>query len=263
MDLDLARFVEAYILPSAMNILTALAVFFVGRWIAKLLVRGARALMDRSQMDVSLRKFLADVLYAVLLIAVATAALDAVGIETTAVIAVLGAAGLAVGLALQGSLSNFAAGVMLIVLRPYRVGDLVAIGKYLGRVDAIKVFHTVLITADHREVTIPNGKIIGDSIENLTVLGRRRVEIVVSVAHGTNLHQTRQWLESVVKADDRVHAQPEPSIDLAEVGTDSVKLYLRPWTSVEDYAVVAARTMEKVKETLDSHGVKFQLALQG
>jgi small conductance mechanosensitive channel len=262
MELDLAQFVDQYVVPSVMNIVTAIAVFFVGRAIARLIVRGAGALMDRSQMDTSLRKFLTDVLYAVLLVAVITAALDAIGVETTAVIAVLGAAGLAVGLALQGSLSNFAAGVMIIVLRPYRVGDLVAIGKYVGTVDAIRVFHTILVTGDHREIIIPNGKIISDSIENLTVLGTRRVEIVVSVAHGTNLHQAREWLAGVVSADDKVHASPAPSIDLAEVGPEAVKLYLRPWTSVEDYAAVAARTMEKVKETLEGHGVKFQLALQ-
>jgi small conductance mechanosensitive channel len=262
MDLDFSQFMDRYVVPSAMNILTAIAVFVVGRWIARLAVRAARAVMDRSQMDVSLRKFLTDLLYAVMLVAVVTAALDAVGIETTAVIAVLGAMGLAIGLALQGSLSNFAAGVMIIVLRPYRVGDLVAIGKYVGRVDVIKVFHTIVITADHREVTIPNGKIIADSIENLTVLGTRRIDIVVSVAHGTNLHEAKQWLETAVKADDRVHASPAPAVDLAEVGADAVKLYVRPWTSVEDYAVVAARTLERVKETLDQRGVKYQLALQ-
>jgi small conductance mechanosensitive channel len=262
MDLDFTQFMDQYVVPSAMRILTAVAVFIVGRWISRLVVRAARAVMDRSQMDVSLRKFLTDLLYAVLLVAVVTAALDAVGIETTAVIAVLGAMGLAVGLALQGSLSNFAAGVMIIVLRPYRVGDLVAIGKYVGRVEVIKVFHTIVITADHREVTIPNGKIISDSIENLTVLGTRRIDLVVSLAHGTNLHEAKQWLERVVRADDQVHASPAPTIDLAEVGAEAVKLYVRPWTSVEDYPAVAARTMERVKETLEQHGVKFQLALQ-
>ena len=150
-------------------------------------------------MDVSLRKFLGDVVYAIMLVAVIIAALDAVGVKTTAVVAVLGAAGLAIGLALQGSLSNFAAGVMLIVLRPYKVGDLVDVGKYLGRVDAIRVFQTIIITADNREVTIPNGQIIAQPIENLTVLGRRRVDLVVTVAQATDLAQVRSLLESVVQ----------------------------------------------------------------
>ena len=163
-------------------------------------------------------------------------------------IAVLGAAGLAIGLALQGSLSNFAAGVMLIVLRPYKVGDLVTIGKYLGRVEAISVFQTIIVTADHREVTIPNGQIIAQPIENLTVLGRRRVDLVVSVAQASDLHRVRaaarRRRRSPTRASSRRRA---PTIDIAEITDASVKLYLRPWTSVENYTKVATDTMERIK----------------
>src|SRR5947199_159450 len=179
MTVDALRAVaDVHLIPFGVKLVIALAIFVLGRWISRAVLRALDRVMDRSKMDVSLRKFLGDVAYAVLFIVVVIAALDTVGVKTTAVVAVLGAAGLAVGLALQGSLSNFAAGVMLIVLRPYKVGDLVMIGKYTGRVDAIKVFHTVLITGDYREVTIPNGSIISAPIENLTVLGRRRVDLV-------------------------------------------------------------------------------------
>ena len=150
---DVEAFAEAHLVPLGLRIVVALIIFIAGRQISRILLRALDRFMERSRMDVSLRKFLGDLAYAVLLISVIIAALDTLGVKTTAVIAVLGAAGLAIGLALQGSLSNFAAGVMLIVLRPYKVGDLVMINKYMGRVEAIKVFHTVVVTGDHREVT--------------------------------------------------------------------------------------------------------------
>jgi small conductance mechanosensitive channel len=253
---------NAYMLPVGLRLLMALAVFVVGRWIARAILRGFVRVMERSKLDVSVRKFLGDLVYAVALVAVAIAALDTVGVETTAVIAVLGAAGLAVGLALQGSLSNFAAGVMLIVLRPYKVTDLVTIGKYLGRVEAIKVFHTVLITADNREVAIPNATIIAAPIENLTVLGRRRVDLVVSINQATDLGRVRSLLEGVVHADNRVEASPSPSIDVAEITDAGVKLYLRPWTTTEHYGQVATETMERIKDAMDGAGLKFSVALQ-
>jgi small conductance mechanosensitive channel len=259
---DLSLWAQKYLVPVGIKILIGLAIVLIGRSIARSICKGLARVMERSNMDVSLRKFLGDVVYAVLLAAVAIAALDTVGVRTTAVIAVLGAAGLAVGLALQGSLSNFAAGVMLIILRPYKVGDQVVIGKYEGRVDAIRVFQTVLVTADNREITIPNGKIISDPIENMTVLGTRRIDITVSVEHGTNLHQARQWLEGAVASDKRIHATPAPTVNVAEVGTDAVKLHLRPWTSVADYAAASSAALERIKDTLDSNGVKGSVALQ-
>jgi small conductance mechanosensitive channel len=252
---------DRYLEPFGINLLTAAAIFFFGRWVARAIVRGSSALMDRGGMDVSLRKFLADVFYAVLMVVIVITSLDRLGVRTTAVVAVLGAAGLAVGLALQGSLSNFAAGVMIIVLRTYKVGDLVIIGKYLGRVDAIKVFHTILVTSDNREITIPNGSIVAGSIENLTVLGTRRVDILVTVGEGTDLHRVKQWLESIALSDRRVLTAPAPSIDLTEITADAIKLYLRPWTTVEDYGPVAADTLERIRETLTSHHVKFSVLL--
>jgi small conductance mechanosensitive channel len=178
------------------------------------------------------------------------------------VVAVLGAVGLTVGLALQGSLSNFAAGVMLIVLRPYKVADIVVIGKYLGRVDAIRIFQTVIITQDHREVTIPNGQIIAAPIENLSVLGHRRVDLLVSVAQAADLATVRQLLDRAVRADDRVRESPAPTIELAEITDAGMKLYVRPWTSVENYAKVAADTMERVKTAMEADKLKYSITLQ-
>jgi small conductance mechanosensitive channel len=265
MSLESVReFSNEYLVPIGLRIVIALIVFVVGRIIARAIVRWIGRAMDRSQVDVSLRKFLTDVGYAILLVAVIIASLDTIGIKTTAIVAVLGAAGLAVGLALQGSLSNFAAGVMLIILRPYKIADLVMIGKYLGRVDAIRVFHTVLITADSREIILPNGQIITGPIENLTTLGRRRVDLVVSVANNppAELYKVKQLLEGVVLGDKRVHQSPPATIDVAEITADNIKLNLRPWTSSDDYYAVAAETMERIKDTLEGAGIKYAVMLQ-
>jgi small conductance mechanosensitive channel len=175
---------------------------------------------------------------------------------------VLGAAGLAVGLALQGSLSNFAAGVMLIVLRPYKVGDVVVIGKHLGRIDAIKVFHTLMITADHRQVTIPNGGIIAAPIENLTVLGRRRIDFVINVPDPAKLVEVKQLLEGAVRADGRIESSPPPAIDVAEITDAAIKLHFRPWTAMEHYEQVASEIMQRLMQARDSAQLKFSVALQ-
>lgn len=260
---DVEAFANAHLAPIALRIVIAIIILVAGHQLSKLLARALERFMERSRMDASLRKFLSDLAYAAMIVSVIVAALDALGVQTTAVIAVLGAMGLAIGLALQGSLANFAAGVMLIVLRPYRVGDVVTIDKFTGRVEAIKVFHTVLVTADHREVTIPNGQIIAKPIENLTALGHRRVDLVVSVAQSSDLRRVRELLEGVVLGDQRIRRSPAPTIDVAEISDTGVKLYLRPWTSVDHYATVAADTMERVKEAMEAAELKYTVALQG
>src|SRR3569623_1681033 len=259
---DIDVFAHTYLLPFGMRILLALAIFIVGRWVARAILRLFDKVMQRSDVDISLRKFLTDVAYAVLLVGTVIAALDTAGVKTTAVVAVLGAAGLAIGLALQGALSNFAAGVMLIVLRPYKVGDQVTIGKYLGRVAAIRVFQTILITADNREITIPNGQIIAAPIENMTVLGRRRVDLVVSVNHPADLPQVRDLLGKAIAADDRIETTPKPTIEIAEITDATTKLYLRTWTKCDDYAGVATTAIEKIKNAMEAAQVKFSVAMQ-
>lgn len=256
------QFVEKHIAPVALDLLFGIALFVVGRWVARRIVRFVSHLMDNSRIEVSLRKFLADLMYAILLVAVVTASLDTIGIKTTAVVAVIGAAGLAIGLALQGSLSNFAAGVMIIVLRPYKVGDTVVIGKYEGRVEAIKVFHTFLVTADHREVIIPNSQVISAPLENMTVLGMRRVDIILTVAHGTDLREVKRSIEVILSSDVRVSLSPSPSIELYEVGTEALKFNVRPWTQVEHYQAVANDTIERIRESFVDHGYTFTAALK-
>ncbi len=259
---DISRFAEDHLLPFGGRILLALVVFYVGRLIARALIRGLQRVMERSNLDVSLRKFLSDLVYAIALVAIVIASLDTLGVKTTAVVAVLGAAGLAVGLALQGSLSNFAAGVMLIVLRPYKVGDLVTIGKYMGRVEAIRIFHTILITSDNREITIPNGQIIIAPIENLTVLGRRRVDLLVTINQAANIEEIRAIIEKALLAEKWVNQSPKPSIDVAEITDAAVKLHVRPWTAADHVTDVATRTMEALKDAMATANIKFSIVLQ-
>jgi len=257
---DLHQIANDYLWPLGTRVLVALLVFVIGRWIAKLLLRGFDRVMEKSRVDVSLRKFLGDVLYALMFFAVALVSLDSLGVRTTAVVAVLGAAGLAIGLALQGSLSNFAAGVMIILLRPYKVGDTVVIGKYLGRVDAIRVFQTVLITTDNREISIPNGQIIVAPIENLTVLGKRRIDLVVVIMQAIDLAQARALIEQAL-IDDRVHKEPAPLVEVAELSDASVKLAVRPWANVADTTTLTSDLMGKIKTTLEGASLKFVVGL--
>ncbi len=258
---SLGKLAEAYLLPFGTKLLVSILVFFVGRWVARLIVKGLARLMERGRVDVSLAKFLSDVIYAILLVVVVTASLDTLGIRTTAVLAVLGAAGLAIGLALQSSLSNFAAGVMLIVLRPYRVGDHVVIGKHVGRVDAIKVFHTFLVSDDNREVIIPNGQIIAAPIENMTTRGTRRVDMAVRVAAGADVRQVRELLEAVVLSDRRVLPEPSPRVSLVEVSESGTKLVMRPWTTTEDYRELVPDLVERVRDSLEAQQLKFSIQL--
>lgn len=255
---DLRAFTDTYVLPFGLRLLMALVIFVIGRWIAKMLLRLFNRGLSKSRMDASLQKFLGDILYAAMFSVVALASLDSLGVKTTAVVAVLGAAGIAVGLALQGTLSNFAAGVMLILMRPYKIGDLVAIGKYVARVDSIRLFSTVLVTADSREVSIPNGQIIAQPIENLTVLGRRRIDLVVTINQPTELPKIKDAIAAALK-DDRVFEDPVAGVELTEVTDASAKLFVRPWTSNADYSKVQVETIEKIKQALEGAGVKFAI----
>ncbi len=258
---DLRAFADEYLWPFGLRVAVALAVFVLGRIVARMLIRVIDGVMARGHVDVSLRKFLRDIIYASMVVVVTVASLDSLGIKSNALMAALGAAGLAVGLALQGSLSNFAAGVMLIVLRPYKINDQVAIGKYVGRVDAIKVFNTILVTADHREITIPNGQIIAQPIENLTVLGRRRVDIVVTINQVAELAMVKDLLAEALR-DDKIHAEPSARIDLAEVTDASMKLFVRPWTASGDYGPVATEAIARIKTALEARQLKFAIAMQ-
>ncbi len=246
--------ISAYAVPFGLRLLTALVVFYIGRAIAKALVRLFER-MSESRTDPSLRRFLASLLYMLLMTVVIIAALDRLGVESTGVLAVLGAAGLAIGLALQGSLGNFASGVMLILFRPYQLGDVVTIAGHTGTVDAIEVFNTVLITADNQKIFVPNGKVTSGAIVNITTQGTRRIDLTIGIGYGDDIRQAKEIILEILSADERTLEDPEPAVGVKDLGESSVDLFARAWTNADDYWGARADAMEAIKYALDKAGI--------
>ncbi|MCA9679710.1 MAG: mechanosensitive ion channel [Kofleriaceae bacterium] len=253
----LKHLVDVYVVPFGINLVVALLVFVFGRWLARVLVNLAKRLMARAKLEESLSKFLGDLLYAVLLMVVIIAALERLGVKTTAAVAVLGAAGLAVGFALQGSLGNFASGVMLIGFKPYKVGDVVRVAGEVGKVDSIQIFNTVLVTPDNRRIIVPNGQITGGVIENITSEPTRRVDMVFGIGYGDDMSKARDVMTGVVTAHPLVQAEPAPQIAVSELADSSVNFVVRPWCKTADYWTVKFEITEQIKRALDDAGISI------
>lgn len=238
-----------------LKVVGALLIFAVGRWVAKLVSALAASGMKRAKVDPTLIPFLENLAYTALLVFVVLAAVAALGVQTTSVIAVLGAAGLAVGLALQGSLSNFASGVLLLIFKPFRVGDFVEIGGAKGTVHAIHVFNTVINSPDNIRIIVPNAEVTGGSILNYTINGTRRVDLVVSVSYDDDLKKARRVIENVLAAESRVLAEPAPVVAVSEMADSSVDFVARPWVKADDYWDVYFALTEAMKVALDEHGI--------
>ena len=251
------HYIDTYAIPWGIRIVMALLVFYIGRWVARLVVSLLKKVMTRSNIDAILIKFLADIVYTVLLIAVIIAALDQLGVNTTSLLAILGAAGLAVGLALKDSLSNFAAGVMLILFRPFKQGDFVEAAGTMGVVEQVNVFNTVLKTGDNREIIIPNSGIYGGMITNYSARPTRRIDLVVGIGYDDDIRKAMGLLEDVIKSDDRILEDPAPAISVAELADSSVNLNVRPWVKSEDYWAVRSDLLEKIKLSFDANGISI------
>jgi small conductance mechanosensitive channel len=240
-----------------LRIVAALVVFVVGRWIAKGLTRGVGRLMERSKVDPTLIKFTGNLTYIVLFTFVIIATLGQLGIHTTSFIAVLGAAGLAIGLALQGSLSNFAAGFLMILFRPFKVGDFIEGAGVAGTVEEIQIFTTKVMTPDNKTVIIPNAKLTGDNIINWTVQGTRRVDMVFGIGYGDDIDKARQVMADIIAKDERILKDPAPTIAVSELADNSVNFVVRPWVKADDYWNVYFDTTENVKKALDAEGISI------
>jgi len=206
-------------------------------------------------MDETLVRFLEKLIYYTLLVAVILAAADQVGIETTSFLAILGAAGLAVGLALKDSLSNFASGVMLILFHPFRVGDAVTAAGVSGTVERVDIFNSVITTWDNQKVIIPNSKITSDIITNINANPTRRIDLVIGISYDDNANEAKTILEELVRADNRILQEPAPTIALAEFADSSVNLVVRPWVKTEDYWNVRFSMMDRIKQTFDERNI--------
>jgi small conductance mechanosensitive channel len=246
-----------YIMPWGINITMALVIFIVGRMVVRLVVNITKKLMIRAKTDEMLVGFLSSIMRWILLLFVIIAALGQLGVDTTSLIALLGAAGLAIGLSLQGSLQNFAAGVMLIVFRPFQKGDFVEIGGTTGVVEEIGIFTSTLATPDNKEIIVPNGSIYSSTITNYSARDTRRVDMVFGIGYGDDIQKAKRILSDIIAADERVLAEPAPVIVLGELGDSSVNFLVRPWVNSSDYWALLWETNEKVKQTFDDNGISI------
>lgn len=250
-------YLDTYLIPWGIKLATAALVFVVGRWLAKLIIALFHRVMDRSKVDATLSKFLGSIGYAVLLVAVAIAALDQLGINTTSLLALLGAAGLAVGLAVKDSLSNFSAGVMLIIFRPFKAGDYIEAAGTAGVVEHIQVFSTIMRTGDNREITVPNGAIFRGTIVNVTARATRRVDMVFCIGYDDDIAKARELINQVMADDERILKDPAPAVNVAELADNSVNLNVRPWVNSGDYWAVRSDLLERIKGAFDSNGISI------
>jgi small conductance mechanosensitive channel len=238
-----------------LKILAALVIFFVGKWLAGVLTNLIGKAMSKARVEPTLVSFVKNVCYVGLIVFVAIAALSALGVQTAQFIAVVGAAGLAVGLALQGSLSNFASGVLLIMFQPFKVGDFVELAGVKGTVQAIHIFNTVLNTMDNIRVTIPNAQVTGGSILNYTINGSRRVDLVFGVSYGDDINKAKEVIEGVLATDKRVLKDPAPTVAVLALADSSVNFVCRPWVKPADYWDVYFDVTAEVKLALERNGL--------
>jgi len=237
-----------------LSVVGAIALFVIGRIVAGWVRRSTTKALARANTDASLIPFFASMVYYVVLAVVLIAVLSLFGIETTSLIAVVGAAGLAVGLALQGTLSNFAAGVMLLIFRPIRVGDFVEVAGQAGTVAEISIFSTLMNTGDNVRITIPNAQVYGDIVKNYSFNDTRRIDLIMGIGYDDNIGTAASIIERVLTADERTLKDPAPTVAVAELADSSVNLVVRPWCKKEDYWALRWDLTRKLKEELEAGG---------
>ncbi len=241
----------------ALRLLAAIAIIVVGRWIAKYLRGLVRRVLAKREVDAAVVSLAASVTYVLLMVAILLAALGQLGVQVTTFVAIMGAAALAVGLALQGSLANLAAGVLLLIFRPFKAGDFIEAAGSSGVVEEMHIFTTHLRTGDNRLVIVPNAKLTGDNIVNYSAKDTRRVDMVIGVGYGEDLKRVKAVLGEILSADDRVLEDPAPVIGVLELADSSVNLAVRPWTRTPDYWGLYFDTMEAVKARFDAEGISI------
>lgn len=237
------------------RIVIALIILLVGKWIASMLGNLTERSMNKRAIDPTISQFIGKIVFALIFAFAVIAALSNVGIQTASMIAALGAAGLAIGLALQGSLSNFAAGVLLVSFRPCRVGDYVEAGGCSGTIKNISLFSTTLATPDNKVVVIPNANIMSGPITNYSTMPQRRVDLVIGISYDSDIRQAKQELENLLKADDRVLDDPAYTVAVHALADSSVNLAVRPWVNSADYWPVYFDLTEKIKLRFDEVGI--------
>jgi len=241
-----------------LKLVAAVAVFVIGRWAANAITHIIKKIMKKANVDETLTSFISSLSYIALMTVVVIAALGQLGVQTTSFIAILGAAGLAVGLALQNSLSNFASGVMMMFFRPIKVGDVVEGGGVTGAVKEVQIFTTVLITPDNKTIIVPNSKITADKIINYSSLGSLRQEFTFTINYSDDIDKTRKIVAEILDRNPKVLKSPAPDIGVADiVGNANIKMLVRPWVKPEHYPCINGELIEEIKKSLDANKINL------
>ena len=255
-DIDINHFADLG-LTYGLKLIGAIAIFVIGKWIAKAITKSIKKLMERGKVEATLVSFTGSLIYVILMIVVILAALNNLGVNTTSFVAILGAAGLAVGLALQGTLSNVGAAVLLILFRPFKVGDFVEAGGTAGVVEEINMFSTIFKTGDNKIVIVPNGAVIGGTITNYSAKETRRVDWTFGIGYDDDLKLAKKTLEEILTEDERILKDPAPFVAVSELADSSVNFVCRVWVKSGDYWGVYFDTIEKVKLIFDEKGISI------
>jgi small conductance mechanosensitive channel len=244
------------------NVIIALLIYYIGRFIVRMVVRGLHKVMQRQEVDKTLETFVCNLVRVALMVVVIIAAIGALGIQTTSFIAIFGAAGLAVGLALQGSLSNFAAGVLIVLFRPYKVGDFIEAAGIAGTVEQVQILTTVLKTPDNKKIIVPNSQIMDSIITNYSANDTRRVDLTVGVSYDDDIDKVMATLRELVDADERILKEPECLIKVQALADSSVNFVVRPWVNSADYWGVYFDLTEAIKKRFDKEDITFPFPQQ-
>ncbi|MDA9101071.1 mechanosensitive ion channel [Omnitrophica bacterium] len=247
--------ISEYIATYGLSILAALIIFIVGKWLARVVSDLIEKGMVRAKTDATLSKFAKDLSYVIFMTFVFIAVLAKLGIQTASFIAVMGAAGLAIGLSLQGSLANFASGVMILLFRPYKVGDFIKAAGTMGTVKGVQIFNTILSSPDNVHIIVPNSQVTGGTITNYSTNSTRRVDLTAGISYGDDIKKAKEILQGILAKDPMVLKEPAPVVAVQELGDSSVNFVVRPWVKSSDYWAAYFGITEKMKLELDRGGI--------
>lgn len=250
-------YIKDYVLEFSPKLITAIIIFIVGFWLTSIITKLIKKIMRKRDVEPTLVLFVGNLVFWALRIFVIVAVISKLGIETTSFVAILGAAGLAVGLALQGSLSNFAGGVLIIILKPFKVGDVIETQGIIGTVKEIKIFSTLITLPENKQAIIPNATLSNENIINYTVNGQLRVDLEIGVDYGSNFKQVKEVVFEVLNANPLILKEPQPTVFVKTLNNSSVDFAIRPWTKSEDYWTVRAEVLEACKLAFDEAGIEI------
>lgn len=248
---------QGLLIEYGMNIAASILTLVIGLFAARLIAGGFHKVLTKRRIDSTIVDFATHMTRYIIVAFIVIAALSRIGVQTTSFIALIGAAGLAVGLALQGSLSNFASGILIIVLRPFKAGEYIEAAGTAGSVASVQIFATTLTTGDNKFVVVPNSAILSGNIVNYSRMPTRRIDLIIGVSYGADLAKTKALLERVVQANDKVLETPAAQVAVAELAASSVNLVVRPWVKSADYWTVRFELMEAIKNGLDAEGIEI------